>query len=260
MKHLAPLLVAALGTGSSACVLDLTNLSGGGGSGTTTTSTTTGTTGTSGTTSTTGTGTTSTTSTSSAPVTAAQLLGLTTSCNRYPGSTDFMAIAGAPNNVPICTLNGAVWWTSAMTIACDGGSGSVCKNAPGYSSQTAGTDSMGNPLDASTLPFVVVPQPSDGFDYDAAGISFGSVSAVIYKGKLEYAVVGDTGDKGIVGEGSFALAQALNIDPNPSTGGVTSGVTYITFTGPTSTVSKSEDHSEADALGAMLAAQLVANN
>jgi hypothetical protein len=237
----APCLLCLL---SSACVLDLSNLAGGatGGSAATSSTTTTST---------------STGAAGAAPVTAAQLTALTTSCTPYPGSSDFAPSEGQPATVPICTLPGAVWWTSAMSIACDGGQGSICKSSAGYSPSTAGTDSMGQPLDASTLPFVVVPQGSNGFDYVSAGLTFGSVSAVIYEGRLVYAIVGDVGDKGIVGEGSFALASALKIDPNPQTGGVSGGVTYILFTGPGAVVAKNEDSGEASALGAELAAMLV---
>jgi hypothetical protein len=230
--------LAALGLGSSACVLDLSDLSGGGTGGSTATTSSSGTGG-------------------EAPATAAQLAALTSSCTQYPGSTDFAPGPGQPVSVPICTLPGAVWWTSAMSIACDGGRSAPCNTSTGYSPDTAGTDSMGQPLDASTLPFVVVPQASDGFDYSVAGLTFGSVCAVIYQGRLVYAIVGDEGGKGIVGEGSFALAEALSIDDDPQTGGVSSGVTYILFTGPGAVVARNEDHAEAVTLGATLAAMLV---
>jgi hypothetical protein len=232
----SPLAAAAACLLSSACVLDLGDLSGGKGGAATT-----------------GTG-------AAAPVTAAQLQALTSTCNQYPGSTDFSPIAGKPATVPICSLKGAVWWTSAMSIACDGGQGAVCKSEPGYSPSTAGTDSMGQPLDASTLPFVVVPQASNGFDFMMAGLTYGSVAAVLYEGRLVYAIAGDTGDKGIAGEGSYALASALGIDPNPVTGGASSGVTYILFTGAGAVVAKNEDHAAAQSLGEQLADTLVQNN
>lgn len=233
--HLAAVVLAM-----PSCVLDLGDLSGGKGDA--------GTTGTA-----TGAG-------GGAPVTAAQIQGLLQTCKQVPGSTDFESAPGKPNDVPICTLNGAVWWTSAMSIACDGGKGAACMSAPGYSSGTAGTDSKGQPLDASTLPFVVVPQPSDGFDWTTAGLSFGSVAAVLYKDKLAYAIVGDLGDEDIAGEGSYALAQALGIDPDPSTGGVATGVSYVLFTGATGVVQHNEDHAEAEQLGEALAARLMQSN
>ena len=225
--------LAALALLPAACVVDLSNLAGGARSG----------------------------AGGAAPATAAQLQALATSCVQYPGSKKFMPVPGTASTVPVCTLDGAVWWTSGMSIACDGASQKPCTAASGYSPSTAGTDSLGNALDASTLPFVVIPTPSNGFDFVAAGLNYGSVVAVLYKGKLVYAILGDEGGAGVLGEGSYALAVALGIDPNPATGGVGSGVTYIAFTGmPPIQVAKNEDHAEADQLGAELAAKLVANN
>jgi hypothetical protein len=194
------------------------------------------------------------------PVTPAQLMALLNTCTQLAGTTKFAPAPGKPSTIPICTLKGALWWSSGMSIACDGGKATPCTSAPGYSPSTAGTDSMGHPLDASTLPFIVVPLPSNGLVYATAGIALGDVAAVLYKNQLVYAIFGDQSAKGILGEGSYALASALGIDPNPVTGGVSSGVTYILFTGAGAKVAKPEDHAEAVSLGAQLAAALIANN
>lgn len=76
---------------------------------------------------------------------------------------------------------------------------------------------------------MVVPAPGRIWDYRKSGLTGGSVVAVIYQGQLRYAVIGDTGPAGIIGEGSYALAEELSIDPHPTTGGAASGVTYIAF-------------------------------
>jgi hypothetical protein len=86
------------------------------------------------------------------------------------------------------------------------------------------------------------------------------VVAVLYKNQLVYAIIGDEGSKGVIGEGSYALAGALNIPNDPNTGGVASGVTYIAFTGPLAMVSKNEDPSAPGAIGPGLASALIANN
>lgn len=119
---------------------------------------------------------------------------------------------------------------------------------------------MGNPLDASTLPFLVIPLPSNGFDAAAHGIQHGSVGAVLYGGHVQYGIVGDKGPKGIIGEASYAMAVALGVDPDPVTGGADGGATYIVFTGPSGVVTKNEDHDEAVALGELRAAELLAAN
>ncbi|CAN5491871.1 hypothetical protein BH09MYX1_BH09MYX1_65090 [soil metagenome] len=88
----------------------------------------------------------------------------------------------------------------------------------------------------------------------------GSVVAVIYGGKIEYGILGDTGPLNIIGEASYAMAKNLGIDPNPATGGVDKGVTYIAFTGTAAVVKKKEDHGEAVTLGTTLASDVVKNN
>ena len=56
------------------------------------------------------------------------------------------------------------------------------------------------------------------------------MAAVIFNGKIQYAVFGDTGPTDIIGEASYACAQKLGINPDPKNGGVGSGVTYISGT------------------------------
>ena len=53
------------------------------------------------------------------------------------------------------------------------------------------------------------------------------------------------------------MASALGIDPDPSTGGVDSGVAYIAFTGASALVSPIEDHAAATTLGIAKARQLL---
>lgn len=265
MKRFSPLAAAALllttavqcgggsaptgGTGAAGSATVSSGTAAAGGSGASTTSTgmassSTGSTGTGG----------------AAPVTAADLLALVQACNQLPGTTKFATDSGEPNTVSICQLTGAVFWKADLDIDCDGGQSRICKSDPSYLPDTSATDSQGKPLDASTLPFVVVPLPSNGFDSAAAGLKHGSVIAVIYDGKLEFGIFGDKGPKGIIGEASYAMAELLGIDPNPVSGGADSGAVYIAFTGAGAVVTTNEDHAEAAALGASLAAKLVSDN
>jgi glycosyl hydrolase group 75 (putative chitosanase) len=71
---------------------------------------------------------------------------------------------------------------------------------------------------------------------------------------------GGEGPKAIIGEASYAMAKNLGIDPDPSTGGTDSGVTYIAFTGAGAVVPKIEDHPAAVTLGQQLASTLVTAN
>jgi hypothetical protein len=191
-------------------------------------------------------------------VSAADILAALGSCKQLSGTTKFRKDAGGSATVPICGATSAVWWTADMDIDCDGGSGSVCQNDPDYQPDTATVDSQGNPLDASTLPYVVIPGASNGFDYKLNGLKMGSVVAVIYNGKISYGILGDVGPKGVIGEASYAMAKELGINPSPTSGGVDSGVTYVAFTGSSAVVPKKEDHAAAVGIGQQRAAQLVA--
>jgi len=167
-----------------------------------------------------------------------------------------------PENIPVCGLVGAVFWQADMDIDCDGKTTAQCNSTtdPAYQNQTAATDSQGNPLDAAALPYVVVPGNGTRFNYTNAGLKMGSVVAVIYGGKIEYGILGDTGPVNIIGEASYAMAKNLGINPDPKVGGVDKGVTYIAFTGTTAVVKKKEDHTEAVTLGGTLSADLLKNN
>ena len=69
---------------------------------------------------------------------------------------------------------------------------------------------------------------------------------------MVYGIFGDAGPSGAIGEGSYAMAEALGIPPSPISGGVDSGVTYLIFTGSGARVSRNEDHAEAVSRGEAL--------
>jgi len=191
--------------------------------------------------------------------TAAQLLARIASCDSVVGGP-YASDASGPAEISICGYPDAVAWTADLDIDCDGKTTPQCNLStdPSYMDQTAATDSNGDPLDAATLPFVVIPGRSARFDYIDAGLGMRSVVVVIYDGKVEYGVLGDVGPQAIIGEASYRMAELLGIDPDPSTGGVESGVAYIVFTGEGAKVDVIEDHDEAVTLGIERATQLLA--
>jgi hypothetical protein len=174
------------------------------------------------------------------------------------GTSRFRPDAEMPASIPVCRTGAVVWWTSDMDIDCDGGSEPACKADRSYQPRTAATDARGRPLDASHLPYVVVPSPSNGFHHGRAGLHMGSVVAVVHGGRVVYAVVGDTGPAGTIGEGSYALAEQLGIDPDPNDGGTSEEVTFVAFTGREAVVVPIDDAARAQAVGERLAAALVA--
>ncbi|MFJ8109576.1 glycoside hydrolase family 75 protein [Streptomyces sp. NPDC096132] len=189
-------------------------------------------------------------------VRAADLLARVRNCTavsrgRYPTDN------GAPATVPVCGTPEAVYWTADMDIDCDGRPGPHCNssNDPWFSDATAFTQSDGRYLSAETLPYIVVPGASTVWDYREYGVRGGSVAAVVYRDRVQYAVVGDVGPYGIIGEASYATAAALGIRPDPQGGGAPSGVTYIVF--KNSRATPVESHASAVAVGERLARSFV---
>jgi len=192
-------------------------------------------------------------------ITAAQLRERIASCDNVVGGP-YASDGSGTADIDVCGFPGAVAWTSDLDIDCDGKETTQCNLStdPSYMDQTAATDSNGDPLDAAALPFVVIPGRSAKFDYIDAGLGMRSVVAVIYEDKVAFGVLGDVGPQAIIGEASYAMAVLLGIDPDPSTGGVEGGVSYIAFTGTEAKVDVIEDHDEATTLGTSLAETLLA--
>ncbi|MYQ43648.1 hypothetical protein GTW40_00955 [Streptomyces sp. SID4985] len=165
--------------------------------------------------------------------------------------------AGTPARVRICGTRGAVHWKADLDIDCDGRPTAHCnrRTDPTFAATTAFQQSDGRMLNAEKLPYIVVPPAGPRWNHRAHGIRGGSVAAVLYRNRLTYAVVGDTGPRDVIGEASYATARALGIDPNPRYGGAPSGVTYIVF--EHARAWPIEDHGAAVVLGERLARRLV---
>ncbi|MEU0622626.1 glycoside hydrolase family 75 protein [Streptomyces rubiginosohelvolus] len=190
-------------------------------------------------------------------VTAAQLLAGVRACSRISKGRYRTDSGSEKATVPVCGTRDAVFWKADMDIDCDGRKTRACnrKTDPYFLPETAFQSSRGEPLDSAALPHVVVPGPSKVWDYRKAGLTGGSVVAVVYRDRVRYGVIGDTGPTGIIGEASYAMAKTLGIDPDPSTGGAESGVTYIAF--KNSRISPIESRARAQSRGAALAREFV---
>lgn len=185
-------------------------------------------------------------------VSAADLLARVRDCTpvsqgRYRTDHD------TPATVPVCGTGGVVFWKADLDIDCDGRPGRYCnaRTDPLYAPGTAFQQSDGRDLSAETLPYVVVPAPSDIWDHRRDGVRGGSVAAVVHGDRVQYAVVGDVGPDDIIGEASYATAVGLGIRPDPHGGGTPSGVTYIVF--KDSEVKPIQDRAAAVATGERLA-------
>jgi hypothetical protein len=188
---------------------------------------------------------------------AAALLAKTAQCNQVSNGTYSDKNGG---QTPICGAAGAYFWTSGMAVDCDGQRTTQCNENTDccFYNDTSFHQSDGQALNAAQLPYVVIPLPSSRWNYQDAGLQGGDVLAVIYNGHVEYAVFGDEGPDDSIGEASYATAQSLGIDPDPSTGGTSGPVTYIVF--KNSQVSPIESHDNAISQGRTFAGQFIANN
>lgn len=196
---------------------------------------------------------------------AADLLALTQDCKRMGGTQLFRTDAGRSRTIPICELDGAIWWRADGDIDCDGGRTSPCTEDPWYQASTSSKDSTGRFVDSANVPHFVVPMSGSGFDPKSHGIrtswnAYGSAGAIIYDGKLLFAPYADAGPRHVVGELSAAAAEELGIPNHPVSGGVSGGVTYIIFTGDNTYVSPIESRSAAETLGEELAQRLIERN
>ncbi|MYZ38662.1 glycoside hydrolase family 75 protein [Streptomyces sp. MnatMP-M17] len=198
-------------------------------------------------------------STEGEPVTAEALLSKVSHCQQISNGL-YRIRENAPTAVPVCDANGAVFWKADMDIDCDGQVTDRCntRTDPYFQSMTAYTESSGRALNAKELPYIVVPTPSAIWNYRSSGISGGSVAAVIHGDRVQYAVVGDTGPPGIIGEGSLATARGLGISTDPYGGGIGAGVTYILF--KNSEIASLEDRDSAAIQGEELARQFLLEN
>jgi Fungal chitosanase of glycosyl hydrolase group 75 len=192
--------------------------------------------------------------------TASELTSLTQTCTPLAGVGKFSSDEGRPSQIQMCQLKGAIWFKADMDIDCDGGTTQVCKDDDTYLPETSCNTSLGKPMDASNIPFIVLPQPSHGWNESNYRIRCGTVGAVIFNGKLEYGVFGDRGPEGVLGEASYAMAKRLGINADPNTGGISTGVTYIVFTGSSAVVQPIEDTSKSIGLGKRLGVTLIAQN
>lgn len=178
--------------------------------------------------------------------TADELRAAVAGCDTELTNGRYSQDAGGTADIPVCANGSAIHWKADFDVVCDGQRSSKCNENtdPWFQPQTAFTQSDGKYLNSATLPHIVVPGVSSRWNYKNSGIGGGTVAAVIYQDKVVYAVVGDVGPQAIIGEGSYALAEKLGINPDPRVGGVSGKVVdYILFPGVVAT--PIESHNEA---------------
>jgi hypothetical protein len=166
----------------------------------------------------------------------------------------FATDEGEAPTIPVCGTKDSktepIFWSADMDIDCDGVPTDACNENTddAFQPDTALHTSKDQPFQADKTRYFVIPQnEAEAFHFADAGIKLGDVAAIIRDGKVVFAVFADTGPTEIIGEASHATAEALDVDPNPNTGGVDSGVTYVVF--PNSAPAVPEDNAAIDAAG-----------
>jgi len=170
----------------------------------------------------------------------------------------FMIDEGKQPSVEILSLQSnkkAIFWNADMDIDCDGEPDDKCNENtdPWFYPST----SAGDGIYASETPFYVVPVTFKNY---VSGVNIGTVGAVIYKGKVVYGPLLDKcGMDDVTGEASYAMAEALGINPDPKYGGTSGPVIYIAFVGKDAELDDDEytDHEKAVEIGNARAKELV---
>ncbi|MBL8949138.1 MAG: hypothetical protein JNK82_00075 [Myxococcaceae bacterium] len=135
---------------------------------------------------------------------------------------DHLANAGRPGN----------WWGLAtkdgepvIQTAADPYPGYYVSTTALEDKRYASTDPR-RYVDSGKTPYVVVPP-----QLLKQGARLGDFAAVVNEknGRVVYAQVADIGPKDKLGEGSIALADALDVKSDPKRGGTAGGIRYVVF-------------------------------
>ena len=101
-----------------------------------------------------------------------------------------------------------VYWVSDANVDCDGAlERGACAADPSHQSDTQ-WHVDGKPIDAATVPYVVI-NLDDDFRPSDFGIVGVSAVAVLCAGQLRFAILGDSNPLGQQGEMSVKLAQQV---------------------------------------------------
>jgi hypothetical protein len=104
----------------------------------------------------------------------------------------------------ICKFpGGELYYDSKLDLDADGSA--YAAHDPTGQARTSLRYANGTSVDADKVPYFVLPSHF----YQQHGIRLGDVAAVIYKGRLAYAVFADVGPRHRIGEASIALHRAL---------------------------------------------------
>ena len=127
---------------------------------------------------------------------------------------------------------GQLAYQSELQLDTDGWPGGANQGDSSWQADTSLRYGDGTYVNANAVPYFVLP----GAWYSQYGIKVGDLAAIVYKGKLAFAVFADVGPKGKLGEASLQLFRQLGeerLRPNGRiiNSGMGGGVTTIVFPG-----------------------------
>jgi len=127
---------------------------------------------------------------------------------------------------------GAFYYESKLDTDCDGAPS--CPSIDSSGQTRTSWSWRGSPIDALKTNYFVLPGNIRS-RLGTTRLGLGDIAAVVYNGRLEFAVYADSGPTSKIGEGSVRLAQSLGFNPYGRNGriccGITSGVVTIVFPG-----------------------------
>jgi len=131
---------------------------------------------------------------------------------------------------------------SALELDTDGWQGD--RGDPDWQPNTSLRYSDSSSLDANRISYFVLPLPASW--PKQLGVSLGDYAAVLFKGRLAFAVFGDQGPRNKLGEGSLQLLRELGeerLRPNGSVinAGTNPGVLTLVFPGSGATEDRSNE-------------------
>jgi len=136
---------------------------------------------------------------------------------------------------------GAIYIDSKMDTDCDGAP--TCRSIDPHGQTQTSWTWRGSPIDALKTNYFVLPSNLKG-KLGSTKLGLGDIAAVMYNGKLEFAVYADNGPNDKIGEGSVKLVQSLGFNPFKNGKiccGIQSGVVVIVLPGTRGTYSTPYD-------------------
>jgi Fungal chitosanase of glycosyl hydrolase group 75 len=128
---------------------------------------------------------------------------------------------------------GEIYFDSALELDTDGWPEGKGKGDPSWQPRTSLRYASKGSINANTVPYFVLPQPSSWFK--SRGCALGDYAAVIFKDLLAFAVFADLGPTKKIGEGSIELLRRLGqerIKPNGKVRNAGMGPRVITIVFP----------------------------